>query len=210
MAGGSWGSCLSLAYGIAHPQHCLGFRLHGIFLGGQEDVDWWFHGCRAIFPDHWQEFAEFVQESERADLLAAYYTRLTSGDPVQEQAAAQSPARIFGAHADLRTGHEPRLRTSEAGSGLGRITDFTHYCINRAFLPENYLIGRIDRIRHLPAEIVQARYDTVTPMMTAPKLKEARPEAGFTIVTLANHQSTIGPMADALAAASARLARQLV
>jgi len=56
---------------------------------------------------------------------------------------------------------------------------------------------------------VQARYDTVTPMMTAWKLKEAWPEANFTIVTLANHQSTIGPMADALSAASARLARQL-
>lgn len=210
VAGGSWGSCLSLAYGIAHPQHCLGFRLHGIFLGGQEDVDWWFHGCRAIFPDHWQEFAEFVQESERADLLAAYYTRLTSGDPVQEQAAAQS-LRGFSARTQTfepDTNHVSELLKPEAALAVSRI--FTHYCINRAFLPENYLIGRIDRIRHLPAEIVQARYDTVTPMMTAWKLKEAWPEAGFTIVTLANHQSTIGPMADALAAASARLARQLV
>ncbi|PQZ26623.1 prolyl aminopeptidase [Ochrobactrum vermis] len=209
VTGGSWGSCLSLAYGIAHPQRCLGFRLHGIFLGGQEDVDWWFHGCRAIFPDHWQTFAEFVPENERGDLLAAYYKRLTSGDPTQEQAAAQS-LRGFSARTQTfepDTNHVSKLLKPEAALAVSRI--FTHYCINRAFLPDNYLIENIDRIRHLPAEIVQARYDTVTPMMTAWKLKEAWPEASFTIVTLANHQSTVGPMADALAVASARLARQL-
>lgn len=209
VAGGSWGSCLSLAYGIAYPERCLGFRLHGIFLGGQEDVDWWFHGCRAIFPDHWQEFAEFVPENERGDLLDAYYKRLTSGDPVQEQAAARS-LRGFSARTQTLepdTNHVAKLLQPESALAVSRI--FTHFCVNRAFLPENYLIENIDRIRHLPTEIVQARYDTVTPMMTAWKLKEAWHEAGFTIVTLANHQSTIGPIADALAAASARLARQL-
>ncbi|PJR89068.1 prolyl aminopeptidase [Ochrobactrum sp. 695/2009] len=209
VAGGSWGSCLGLAYGLAYPQRCLGFRLHGIFLGGQEDVDWWFYGCRAIFPDHWQKFAEFVPASERSDLLTAYYKRLTSGDSLQEQEAARS-LRGFSARTQTfepDTDHVSKLLKPEAALSVSRI--FTHYCVNRAFLPDNYLIDNIDRIRHLPAEIVQARYDTVTPMMTAWKLKEAWPEANFTIVTLANHQSTIGPMADALAAASVRLARQL-
>ncbi len=209
VAGGSWGSCLSLAYGVAHPRRCLGFRLHGIFLGGQDDTDWWFHGCRAVFPDHWQEFAAFVPEEERGDLLAAYYKRLTSGDLVQEQAAAQS-LRGFSARTQTLepdASHVAKLLKPEAALAVSRI--FTHYCVNRAFLPDNYLIENIDRIRHLPAEIVQARYDIVTPMMTAWKLKEAWPEAGFTIVTLANHQSTVGPMVDALEAASARLARQL-
>ncbi|WP_345568677.1 MULTISPECIES: alpha/beta fold hydrolase [Brucella] len=207
--GGAWGSCLALAYGLAYPQRCLGFRLHGIFLGGQEDVDWWFYGCRAIFPDHWQKFAEFVPASERSDLLTAYYKRLTSGNPLQEQEAAKS-LRGFSARTQTfepNTDHVSKLLKPEAALSVSRI--FTHYCVNRAFLPDNYLLDNIDRIRHLPAEIVQARYDTVTPMMTAWKLKEAWPEANFTIVTLANHQSTIGPMADALTAASARLAGQL-
>lgn len=209
VTGGSWGSCLSLAYGIAHPERCLGFRLHGIFLGGQEDIDWWFHGCRAIFPDHWEEFAAFVPEAERGDLLAAYYKRLTSGDPVLEQAAAQS-LRGFSARTQTfepDTGHVAKLLKPEAALAVSRI--FTHYCVNRAFLPDNHLLDNLDRIRHLPAEIVQARYDTVTPMMTAWKLRQAWPEAGFTVVTLANHQSTVGPMAEALAAASARLAQRL-
>lgn len=207
VCGGSWGSCLSLAYGQAHPERCLGFRIHGIFLAQKEDCDWWFHGSRAIFPDHWQAFAEFIPEDERGDLLTAYYKRLTCGDGAIEQAAAQS-LRGFSAKTQTfepSTDHVTTLLQPDAALAVSRI--FTHYCMNNAFLPAGSLLNNLDRIRHLPAEIVQARYDTVTPMMTAWALKTAWPEAGFTIVTLANHQSTTGPMFDALSAASQRLAQ---
>lgn len=207
VTGGSWGSCLALAYGQAHPESCLGFRIHGIFLGEQQDVDWWFHGSRTIFPDYWQEFAEFVPEAERGDLLQAYYKRLTSGDAETEQAAAQS-LRGFSARTQTlepSADHISNLLQPDAALAVSKI--FTHYCVNHAFLPAGSLIDNLDRIRHLPAEIVQGRYDTVTPMITAWKLKTAWPEANFTIVTLANHQSTIGPMVEALSKASSRLAR---
>lgn len=207
VTGGSWGSCLALAYGQAHPESCLGFRIHGIFLGEQQDVDWWFHGSRTIFPDYWQEFAEFVPEAERGDLLQAYYKRLTSGDAEIEQAAAQS-LRGFSARTQTlepSADHISNLLQPDAALAVSKI--FTHYCVNHAFLPAGSLIDNLDRIRHLPAEIVQGRYDTVTPMITAWKLKTAWPEAQFTIVTLANHQSTTGPMVEALSKASSRLAR---
>ena len=209
VTGGSWGSCLSLAYGIAHPERCLGFRIHGIFLAGDEDVAWWFHGSRAIFPDFWQEFAEFVPEEERDDLLSAYYKRLTSGDAELEMAAAQA-LRGFSARTQTfepSSDHVAKLLNPQAALAVSKI--FTHYSINRAFLPANYLTDNIDRIRHIPAEIVQARYDTVTPVMTAWKLKQAWPEANFTIVTLANHQATVGPMMEALTQATERLAANI-
>lgn len=206
VAGGSWGSCLALAYGIAFPQRCLGFRLHGIFLADQDDIDWWFHGCRAIFPDHWQEFAEFIPPEERGNLLKAYYARLTCGDQAVELAAAKA-LRGFSARTQTfepSLDHVRQLLHPDAALAVSRI--FTHYCMNRAFLPKGHLLENIDLIRHLPAEIVQARYDTVTPMATAWKLRNAWPEAAFTIVTLSNHQSTVGPMAKELEAASRRLA----
>lgn len=207
VTGGSWGSCLALAYGQAHPERCLGFRVHGIFLAQPEDLDWWFHGSCAIFPDHWQEFAEFVPEAERGDLLTAYYKRLTSGDAEIEQAAAQS-LRGFSARTQTlepSADHISNLLQPDAALAVSKI--FTHYCVNNAFLPAGALLDNLHRIRHLPAEIVQGRYDTVTPMMTAWKLKTAWPEANFTIVTLANHQSTVGPMVEALSNASSRLAK---
>lgn len=209
VAGGSWGSCLALAYAIAHPERCLGLRIHGIFLGEKSDVQWWFHGCRAIFPDYWQEFAEFVPEDERHDLLAAYLKRLTCGDDDLEMDAAVSLRRFSGWTQTLEPSedHVRNLLQGDAALAVSRI--FTYYCNNGAFMPEGYLIANIDRIRHLPAEIIQARYDTVTPMMTAWKLHQAWPEARFTIVTLANHVPSVKPMAEALSAATMRLADQI-
>jgi proline iminopeptidase len=209
VAGGSWGSCLALAYGQAHPQRCLGFRLHGIFLAGREDIDWWFNGVRSIFPDEWEEFAGFIPEAERGDLLAAYHRRLTSGN-AQEEAAAALSLRGFSAKTQTflpDPAHVAALLDPKAALAVARI--FTHYCVNSAFMTPGQLLANMDRIRHLPCQIVHGRYDTVTPMLSAWRLHRAWPEAGFTIVTEANHQSTKGPLFDELKAASERLWHQL-
>ena len=79
--GGSWGSTLALAYGVRWPEHCAGFVLRGIFLGTQEEVSWFLYGMGTFFPEAWRNFAEALPESERSDLLANYYRRLTDPDP---------------------------------------------------------------------------------------------------------------------------------
>lgn len=44
----------------------------------------------------------------------------------------------------------------------------SHYFVHGGWFPENnYLLDNVDKIRHLPATIVQGRYDVVTPMKTA-------------------------------------------
>ncbi|CDZ51625.1 prolyl aminopeptidase [Neorhizobium galegae] len=210
VSGGSWGSCLALAYGEAYPDRCLGFRLHGIFLAGKEDIDWWFNGVRAIFPDQWEEFAAFIPEAERGNLLSAYYRRLTSGNAHEEVAAALS---LRGFSAKTQTflpdpGHVAALMEPTAALAVARL--FTHYCMHGAFLAPDQVLRDIGRIRHLPCEIVQGRYDTVTPMASAWRLYRAWPEAGFSIVTEANHQSTKGPLFEELKNASERLRGKLV
>jgi proline iminopeptidase len=210
VTGGSWGSCLALAYGEAHPERCLGFRLHGIFLAGKDDIDWWFQGVRAIFPDHWEDFAGFVPEGERSDLLSAYYRRLVCGDPDKEIAAALSLRGFSGKTQTFKPDAEHVIKLLEPGAALAVSRIFTHYCMHGAFLEPGQLLRDLGRIQHLPCEIVQGRYDTVTPMQSAWRLHRAWPQAGFTIVTEANHQSTTGPLFDALAKASHRLSERLL
>lgn len=196
VSGGSWGSCLSLAYGEAHPDRCLGFRLHGVFLARRAEIDWWFHGGRSIFPDCWDDLAGFVPEDERDDLLQAYYRRLTSDDPALRQEAALN-LRRFSARTQTFVpdpDHVRALTAPEAALPLARL--FTHYCVNGGFLEEGQLLRDIGRIRHLPAEIVQGRYDVVCPMTSAWDLHKAWPEARFTCVDLANHVTS--PLAPAL------------
>lgn len=63
VAGGSWGSFLALAYAAAHPDRCLGLRLHGVFLGSPEEVRWWFHGIGRFFPEAFAAFAGTARSS---------------------------------------------------------------------------------------------------------------------------------------------------
>jgi proline iminopeptidase len=58
-----------------------------------------------------------------------------------------------------------------------------HYFVNGGFLRnENQLLDDLHRIRHIPAVIVQGRYDVVCPMRTAWELHRAWPEAEFHVV----------------------------
>ena len=62
--------------------------------------------------------------------------------------------------------------------------------VNRGFLEsEDQLLKNVDRIRHIPAVIVQGRYDVVCPMQTAWALHKAWPEADFRIVPDAGHSA---------------------
>lgn len=52
----------------------------------------------------------------------------------------------------------------------------SHYFVNGGwFESDNYLIDNVDPIRHIPATIVQGRYDIVTPMKTAWDLHKVQP-----------------------------------
>ena len=199
VTGGSWGSCLGLTYAIAHPDRCLGLRLHGIFLASQEEIRFWFHGIGRFFPDHFEAFVAPIPEGERDDLLAAYYRRLVDPDPAVHLAAART-LRTFSAWTQTllpSDAHVAAVTQSKAALEISRI--FTHYCMNRAFLPEDHLLNGVASLRDMPCEIVQGRYDVVTPMQAAWRLHRAWPEARFTIVDLANHVAT--PEAPALNAA---------
>jgi proline iminopeptidase len=196
VAGGSWGSCLGLAYATAHPERCLGLRLHGIFLASEDEIRFWFHGIARFFPDHFEAFVAPIPEEERDDLLDAYYRRLIDPDPSIHMPAGRA-LRTFSARTQTllpSEAHVAALTEPKAALEIGRI--FTHYCVNRAFLAEGQLLDGVARLRDLPCEIVQGRYDVVTPMRSAWQLHRAWPEARLTIVDLANHVAT--PEAPAL------------
>ena len=65
-----------------------------------------------------------------------------------------------------------------------------HYFVNRGFLrSEPQLLDDVERIRHIPATIVQGRYDVVCPATTAWDLHRVWPEADFRLVPDAGHSA---------------------
>lgn len=185
--GGSWGSTLALAYGQAHPEQCVGFILRGIFLCTPKEVDWFINGIGKFFPEVHQAFAQGVPENERGDLLQAYATRLFSDDPAVYTAAARQWSRYEGSCLFLRPQAEAitHFESDAVALGLGRLE--AHYMLHEGFLPNDQLINNIDRIRHLPAVIIQGRYDVICPPTTAYRLHQAWPEAKFHMIADAGH-----------------------
>jgi proline iminopeptidase len=205
VAGGSWGSCLALLYGEAHPERCLGFRLRGVFTGRAEEIAWWWHGTKALFPDAYEEFAAAVPASERGDLLTAYADRANDPNPAIHVPAVQALKRFSARTSTFRT--DPALIDDAADihESLPLSRFFTHYCRHGFFIEEGQILARIGRIAHLPCEIVQGRYDVVTPAVTAWEVHRAWPGSRLDLVTEGNHAELEPAMTAAVLAATDRL-----
>lgn len=199
--GGSWGSTLALAYGQAHPAACLGFVLRGIFLCTQAEIDWFIEGVRWFYPELYAEFAAPIPPEERGDLLAAYVKRILSSDPAVYWPAARAWSRFEGRRVYLMP--QPEDAPNDAlDLGVGRLE--SHYMANLGFFEEDQLIRNMGRIAHLPAVIVQGRYDAICPPLSAYRLRQAWPGARLEMIPDAGHGALEHGIASALVRATER------
>jgi proline iminopeptidase len=74
--------------------------------------------------------------------------------------------------------------------------------LHDGFFTDDQLIRDVHRIRHLPAVIVQGRYDVVCPPLSAYRLHQAWPEAKFNMIADAGHAGLEPGIAAALVAAT--------
>jgi proline iminopeptidase len=189
--GGSWGSTLALAYAETHPDRVAALVLRGIFLCSQREIHWFYQeGASRLFPDAWEDFIAEIPPAERHDLLLAYHRRLDAPDPAVQLKAARAWS-LWEARTS-RLIEDPGLVARFTGDlfalAFARIEN--HYFRNRGFFArENQLLEDIDRIRHIPAVIVQGRYDVVCPMETAWALHRAWPEAELRIAYDSGHSA---------------------
>ncbi len=203
--GGSWGSTLALAYAEAHPERVTGLVLRGIFLARAHETEWFMSGMGRFFPEHHRRFLEALPEAERAEPLANYYRRIADPDPAVHKPAARAWSVYEGACATLLPSPETVAAFAEDTMALGLARLESHYFVNRCFLEEGQLLRDLPRIRHLPAVIVQGRYDVICPLETAQALADAWPEADFVIVPDAGHSAMEPGIKRALVQATDRM-----
>ena len=184
--GGSWGSTLALAYAQTPPaarhanwccaaSSCCDARSST----GSTRIEL---GAASLFPDLWEKYVALIPPRERGNMMRAYYRRLTSKKPRY-------------AHAPRTPGRYGRVRPVTCGPRISDLAQFSnpdiaaafariecHYFVNRGFLQrEDQLLRGVRKIRHIPAVIVQGRYDVVCPMRSAWALHRAWPEADLRI-----------------------------
>jgi proline iminopeptidase len=209
--GGSWGSTLALAYAQKHPDRVTELVLRGIFLLRRSELEWFYQsseGAASLFPDLWEHYLAPIPEEERYDMMRAYYRRLTSTVAKERNAAARAWSIWEGATSHLRTdpGYVAKFGDADYAAAFARIE--CHYFVNNGFLDsDDQLLRDVPKIRHIPAVIVQGRYDVVCPMRSAWRLHRAWPEAELVVVPDAGHSAFEPGIAKALRKATDRYAR---
>ena len=202
--GGSWGSTLALAYAITHPHRVEALVLRGVFLLTQRELRWFYQeGASMLFPDAWARFCAPIPEAERGDMMSAFHKRLTHPDRRIQAEAAAAWSQWEGDTISIRGPEARPSKFNEIDFAIAFARIECHFFANGGFFKEdNWILNNIDKIRGIPGWIVQGRFDVVTPMDSAWRLKTAWPEANFDIVWDAGHASTEPGIVDGLVRAT--------
>lgn len=196
--GGSWGSTLSLAYGEAHPEACLGFILRGIFLMREQEIAWFLEGVRYFYPEVWEAFAKACNATDAK-------TMMRQMDKIYKTASLEQQKDF----AFIYAGFESSLSTlmpepmavynHENSLGLAKLELHYFYHQRESF---KHLLNDVVKVKHLPCTIVQGRYDMVCPPISAYELHQAWPGSQLIMVPNAGHSASEPPILDALIAAT--------
>ena len=206
--GGSWGSTLALAYAQAHPERVTGCVLRGVFLGRRQEVEWFLYGLRRVFPDAWGHFASHVPVGEQEDLLTAYLARLCNPDPAIHLPAAYAWSQYEGLCSTLLPNPDTVAHFAQDRTALGLARIEAYYFAHDLFLRPDGLLAGMAAIDHIPAEIIQGRYDMICPAESALDLAAAWSRARLTVVSDAGHSALEPGVRTALVAAVERFRRR--
>lgn len=189
--GGSWGSTLSLAYAIKHPERVSALLLRGVFLLTKAEINWFYQsGAGFVFPDAFERYVAPIPADERHDLLSAFHKRLTGPNGKERLEAAHAWSGWEGETLSIRgpAVKPPRFADDSFVDTFARIE--CHYFMNEGFFPEDgWLLKNAHVLADIPGVIVHGRYDVVTPLSSAWALHKVWPSSKLDIIPDAGHSS---------------------
>jgi proline iminopeptidase len=191
--GGSWGSTLSLAYAIAHPNRVTELVLRGIFLCTKGEIDWLIEkkGSYLFNPESWEYYIKNIPKKERNNMLKAY-SKCFKGEfgknKIDKCLLAWSTWESSNSvlkNKDLNKIIDD-YKKDKSYIAMSKLENY--YFLNNCFLTYDYFFQKknLKILEKIPIKIIQGRYDLVTQFETAYKLHKALPHAEF-YVTLAGH-----------------------
>ena len=158
------------------------------------------HSIRGDIPCSWPELHSDGRPSTEGAIVAVMT------EPLLAAVVTGAASGMGAAVAERFVTEGWRVLALDADPGrLARIE--AHYFRHHLFPPERDLVGRVGRLRRIPATIVQGRYDMVCPIRSADELARAWPEAEYIIVRDAGHSAMEPGIREQLVLAAERAKR---
>lgn len=207
--GGSWGSTLSLLYAQQYPSKVLGMILRGIFLCRAKDIRWLYQeGASRVFADEWKHFIHPITETEREDLVKAYYQQLTSDNELKRMAVAKAWCSWEATCSTLKPNPKLKAQFLDPHVAIAMARIEAHYFVNKGFIEHNQILDDIGNINTIPGIIIHGRYDMVCPLDNAQSLHDAWSNSELQIVREAGHSAFEPAITDALIKATGDMAER--
>ena len=141
--GGSWGSTLALSYAVKHADKITELILRGIFTLREKELLWFYQeGASFLYPDAWEPYLQFIPVSERSNMMAAYYKRLTSDNEELRNQAAKIWSIWEGSTSRLFMDEELIKKSGEDEFALAFARIECHYFVNKGFFEYDGLPAR--------------------------------------------------------------------
>ena len=177
MFGYSWGSTLALCYALKHSKKITKLLVGGIYLGTESETNYLYEngGIGQFSPEAWEYFQEIVPKSKRSNKLAYYYKQLLSNDLAVKldhlRRWSQLEASIMSFDADYES---IRISTDNDADieNMNGVIIASHYFVNNCFIPDDYILDNLDKIKNMPTVVVQGRFDGVCPPEAAYNLSK--------------------------------------
>ena len=163
VSGGSWGSTLAMVYSARHRDRVIGVVLRGVFLARRDDLDWYFHGSRALSPEAYERFIAEIPRRWRRRVLTYLDRALSGGD-------AEKTVRLATAWQDYEAtlnGIDPALPQTvppPAGGAAALAAKYriqAHYLARRCFLGSGEVLRSAASLAGVPVAIIHGTRDLV-------------------------------------------------
>jgi proline iminopeptidase len=189
LMGGSWGSTLSLVYSIKHPETVKGMVLRGIYLSTKEENKHYSGGgVGMFFPDVWEDATKIVPKKYHKDIVKYYYKQNISKNKKTRNKYAYAwtfyELSIAKLEYDKKKCRKMMKKETKLWKAMSPLE--THYIAHNCFLPNNFIMKNIKKIKHMPVSIINGRYDMICPPAFAYQLHKALPKSKL-FLTIAGH-----------------------
>ncbi|MEM7642761.1 MAG: prolyl aminopeptidase [Pseudomonadota bacterium] len=205
--GGSWGSTLGLAYGMAHAGRVASLTLYGIFLARARELAALYHAggvAQQLFPEVFAEFLSVVPDAHANDPIAGYKTMFEASDAETRLRALRLWTKLEMKVSRLVVPDEDlEADLADADYVLSHSLIENHYFLKNGFIDGDQLLEDAQGVLGgVPTTILAGRYDIVCPVVTAWQLHQALTASQLVIVPDAGHSWTQPTMQAAILTAA--------
>lgn len=186
--GGSWGSTLALAYAEAYPEHISGMILRGIWTCTDAEIDHFYHGAvRKFYPEDYDIFVHSLPHPDSLPRPDYMYQLIKNNDDETVGQYSDIWTRYEWVISDLDVDREMVRNWLAANDTRAFALIENYYMANQCFFTEKQLWENIGRIRHIPAIIINGRFDMPCPPITAYRLHKVMDNSELIIVEKEGH-----------------------